>query len=122
MDIIQENEGEALLIHSIDKDKVELSIGEYTESIILETEKVHNDLQISSVAELNSKHIEKLLESNPEIVIFGSGIEHSFPDPNLLTEIAERNIGFEVMTNQAAARTYNILKTEGRKLACLLII
>ena len=122
MDLIQQSENETLLIQSVDQNTIQLSSEKYSESIIIDSVKVQRNLQINDVKELTTTHIDKLLESNPEIVIFGSGIEHKFPDPILLTKIAERNIGFEVMTNQAAARTYNILKTEGRKLSCLLII
>jgi len=69
---------------------------------------------------LTSQHINSLLDSNPEIIILGSGTEHKFPKVDLLSPIAKKNIGFEVMNNLSAARTYNILVAEERKVACLL--
>ena len=58
----------------------------------------------------------------PELVIFGSGARLSFVHPSLLRPLIERGIGVETMDTMAAARTFNILAGEGRRVAAALLI
>ena len=109
-------------IKSIDSHRILLNDTIFDQSCIIANQNIHTDLNLTNILELTSAHIQQLLESNPEIIILGSGNEHTFPKIEVLTPIAENNIGFEVMNNQSAARTYNVLVAEERKVACLLIL
>lgn len=64
----------------------------------------------------------ELLELKPELVVFGSGATFYFPDRTLLLAFAQARIGFEVMDTPAACRTYNVLSSEGRRIAAALLI
>jgi uncharacterized protein len=57
-----------------------------------------------------------------EIVLLGTGSRIRFPRPELLRPLIEARIGVEVMDTPAACRTYNILMSEGRKVAAALIL
>ena len=57
-----------------------------------------------------------------EIVLLGTGSRIRFPRPELLRPLIEAGIGVEVMDTPAACRTYNILMSEGRKVAAALIL
>ena len=63
-----------------------------------------------------------LLQLKPELVIFGSGATFRFPDRRIMAAFAEARIGFEVMDTPAACRTYNVLMSEGRRIAAALLI
>ncbi|MEO8384892.1 MAG: Mth938-like domain-containing protein [Betaproteobacteria bacterium] len=63
-----------------------------------------------------------LLALKPELVVFGSGSAFQFPDRAIIAEFAKARIGFEVMSTPAACRTYNVLMSEGRKIAVALLI
>ena len=63
-----------------------------------------------------------LLQLKPELVIFGSGATFRFPDRRIMSVFAEARIGFEVMDTPAACRTYNVLMSEGRRIAAALLI
>ena len=113
---------EVNFIKSIDSQSVLLNDTIINQSCIVANQHIHTDLNLTNILELTPTHIQKLLENKPEIIILGSGNEHKFPKIEVLAPIADKNIGFEVMNNQSAARTYNVLVAEERKVTCLLIL
>jgi uncharacterized protein len=70
---------------------------------------------------LSLADMERLRDSGAEIVLLGTGPRQRFPHPSLLRPLMEAHIGFEVMDSAAACRTYNILMSEGRKVAAALL-
>lgn len=58
----------------------------------------------------------------PEIVLLGTGLRQRFPHPRLYRHLTDHGIGVEVMDSSAAARTYNIIHAEGRRVAAALIL
>ena len=65
--------------------------------------------------------MERLRDTGAEIVLLGTGPRQRFPQPSLLKPLIEARIGFEVMDSAAACRTYNILMSEGRKVAAAIL-
>ena len=63
-----------------------------------------------------------LLQLKPELVVFGSGAAFRFPDRRIMAAFAGAGMGFEVMDTPAACRTYNVLMSEGRRIAAALLI
>ncbi|MBO6548479.1 MAG: hypothetical protein JJ964_02520 [Rhizobiales bacterium] len=59
--------------------------------------------------------------SSHEFLIFGTGETQRFPSRDLKEAFIEAGLGLEVMDTGAAARTYNVLISEGRKVAAALI-
>ncbi len=57
----------------------------------------------------------------PEVVLIGTGARQSFLPPSLLRPLLKAGVGVEMMDTQAAARTYNILMAEGRRVVAALI-
>ena len=76
----------------------------------------------SRFEELQAAHFEAIRALNPELVVFGSGAKLRFPNPALWRALVEARIGFEVMDNAAACRTYNVLASEGRNVLAALLI
>jgi uncharacterized protein len=56
-----------------------------------------------------------------DVLFLGTGATHVVPSPGLRMACAEAGIGIEPMTTGSAARTYNILLGEKRKVAAALI-
>jgi uncharacterized protein len=73
-----------------------------------------NPWNISNFSRFERSHFETIAQLRPELVILGSGLKHRFVTPSLIQDLYKAKIGFEVMTTQAACRTYNILMGEGR--------
>ena len=57
----------------------------------------------------------------PEVLLIGTGPRQIFLPPAVLRPLLMLGIGVETMTTQAAARTYNILMSEERRVLALLL-
>ena len=66
--------------------------------------------------------LELLLRNEPELVILGTGERNVFPPRELTFAFARRRVGLEVMNTGAAARTFNVLAGEGRRVAAVLYV
>lgn len=72
--------------------------------------------------DLTEEHFTKLVATQPELVIFGSGSRLRFAPPALMRALMQKRIGIETMDTLAACRTYNILAGEGRQVIAALLI
>ncbi|MFC3717451.1 Mth938-like domain-containing protein [Luteimonas soli] len=59
--------------------------------------------------------LQPLFELEPELILLGSGQTQAFPPAETMAACLSQGIGLETMTNAAAARTFNVLASEGRK-------
>ena len=75
-----------------------------------------------AIEDLGEDHFAALLSTDPEMIILGTGDRSVFPPRELTFALARRGIGLEVMDTAAAARTFNVLAGEGRRLAALLYV
>ncbi len=75
------------------------------------------------LAELDLEHLAPLLsiQPQPEFLIIGTGPIMGFPPRALVRALEERGIGVEAMDSRAAARTWGMLRGEGRWIAAALM-
>ncbi|WP_372015448.1 Mth938-like domain-containing protein [Pseudoxanthomonas sp. 10H] len=71
---------------------------------------------------LEPSHLDPLLALAPELLVLGTGGRQQFPPPAVLAACLTRGVGIEVMDNAAAARTYNVLAGEGRRVVVALLL
>src|SRR3954447_15684170 len=57
----------------------------------------------------------------PEFLLIGTGPSLTFPPQDLVLALAELGIGVEAMDSRAAARTWGLLRGEGRWIAAALM-
>jgi uncharacterized protein len=74
------------------------------------------------VEELGPEHLAAIFELSPEVVILATGATQKFPRAALRAEFATRRIGIEVMEIGAAARTYNVLVSEERRVLAAVLL
>ena len=91
-------------------------------SIVVLPDQLLFDCPPSCFEELSASHLQELLALRPEIVLLGTGEKQRFPRPEVTRPLVEAGIGVEVMTTQAACRTYNILVAEERRVAAALLL
>lgn len=60
-------------------------------------------------------------EAGPEVLLVGTGARQQLLSQAVLRPLLAAGIGVEVMDTQAAARTYNILMAEGRRVVVALL-
>jgi uncharacterized protein len=94
----------------------------FTASIILARDKVIDDWDVSDVTAMTPQHAEPILALQPEVVLLGTGAHQQFPSQAVLAAFLQRGVGVEVMDNAAAARTWDILASEGRNVVAAFIL
>jgi uncharacterized protein len=110
----------AQVVTAYGDDYVTVSGVRYEESIVVLPDRVQR-WSARSFDSLAEEHFTGLREVGAEIVILGTGARQRFPHPRLTAALSRAHIGLEVMSLQAACRTYNILVTEERKVAAALL-
>ena len=93
-----------------------------TRSFIVAPDRLIEDWPVRDVTALEIADIEPLLALNPELIVLGSGAAQAFPPAQTLAACLTRGIGLETMTNDAAARTFNVLASEGRRVVAGFVI
>ena len=76
-----------------------------------------------ALADLSPRHVEAVLAINPkpEFLILGTGGTQAFPPRAFVAALEARGIGLEAMDSRAAARTWGLLRGEGRWIAAALL-
>jgi uncharacterized protein len=110
------------LITGYSADFVEINRQRYTQNLILMADKLILDWPATDFASLVEAHFAQIINLKPEVVLLGTGEKHQFLHPKIIQKLTENGIPLECMTTAAACRTYNILMSEGRNVAAMLII
>jgi uncharacterized protein len=79
---------------------------------------------VASLADLGPEALAPVIESGPrevEFLLLGVGRANALPPRAVRDALQTAGIGLEYMDTATAARTYNVLTAEGRRLACGLI-
>ena len=71
---------------------------------------------------LSIADLEPALALEPTIIVLGGGTERVLPDVELMTAVAARSIGLEIMSTPAACRTFNVLLQEQRRVVAALFV
>jgi len=66
-------------------------------------------------------HVDFALAGNPEFLLLGTGPAQAFPPRAFVAALEARGIGVEAMDSRAAARTWGMLRGEGRRIAAALM-
>jgi uncharacterized protein len=93
----------------------------HSSNLVVLPDRLIPDWTQASLATLNVTDFEMLASLDAEIILLGTGNQLRFPRPELLRPLIQAQKGLEVMDIQAACRTYNVLVSEGRKVAAGLI-
>ena len=84
-------------------------------SFVLAPNRLIEDWAVSDVRALTIDDLEPLFALEPELIVLGGGAAQVFPPAATLAACLRRGVGLETMTTSAAARTFNVLAGEGRK-------
>jgi len=109
-------------ITGYDDSSVEINAIQFHHSLLVLPESAPVVWPVGDFSLLNESHFQLIEAHHPDVVILGTGAKQRFVHPSLTACLTQRRIGVECMDSKAACRTYNILMTEGRKVALALII
>jgi len=91
-------------------------------SFLVAPDRLVEDWPVDDVTALQVSDFEPVLALQPELIVLGSGATQAFPPPEAMAACLARGVGLETMTNAAAARTYNVLAGEGRRVVAGFIL
>lgn len=89
--------------------------------LVIYPRELDTEWPVRAVEELDSRALRPIAARKPELLILGTGETQQFPDPRVFIPLMDAGIGYEVMDNTAACRTFNILLGEGRNAALALL-
>ncbi len=79
---------------------------------------------VADMAELTPAAFDEVIAAGPgvvEFVLLGTGAKQALPPRAIREALSAAGLGLEFMSTEAAARTYNVLASEGRRMAAALI-
>lgn len=102
----------------------ELRVNEnvYRGAVLLSAATVIAAENIHNLEQLIALDVSRTLALEPELVLLGTGARQIFPAPSYGAQFLRAGIGFEVMDTSAACRTFNVLVSEQRRVAALLLV
>lgn len=110
----------ATTIRQVSPAGVEIAGTVYTDTLAVTGGVVHERWTDKSVDALTPEDFSGLVADEPDVILLGTGKRVAFAPRELVFSFARSGIGFEVMDTKAAARTFNVLAGEGRRVAAVL--
>ncbi|MEN5059732.1 Mth938-like domain-containing protein [Luteimonas sp. TWI1416] len=93
-----------------------------TRSFIVAPRALVEDWPATSVRTLDLDALAPVLALEPEVILLGTGATQAFPPAATMAACLSRGVGLEAMTNAAAARTFNVLAGEGRRVVAAFVL
>jgi uncharacterized protein len=110
------------LIQGYESGRIHIGDRDYTGGLIVTPARIITGWGPQYPEDLTEEHFVALLELDPQVIILGTGAQQVFPEPRAYLPVLQRGLGVEVMDTGAACRTYNILMSEGRRVAAGLLM
>lgn len=115
MQLNHERPDYAFALRSADGRSARVNDRVLTASFILTPSRLIEDWPAHAGRPLAADDLAPLLALDPALVVLGTGDRQVFPSAAVMAACLTRGVGIEVMDNAAAARTYNVLAGEGRR-------
>jgi len=121
MELTLQKPGDHYFIRSVTDQGIQVVDDHYTGPVIISASRLITDWPVESVDQLDEPQLERIFQLTPEIVLIGTGSKQELLPPRLLMCFYSRNIGVEIMTTDAACRTFNVLISESRNAVAALL-
>lgn len=93
----------------------------FVSPFIISGQRIVPQWNVESVDDINEESLQAIFDLEPEVILIGTGDKQVFLPPATQVHFFRRNFGFEVMTTDAACRTFNVLAAEGRHVVAALL-
>jgi len=108
-------------ITQLDKHVVKIGEQAFTRSFWADDEGA-GDFEASNVSELTLAQVDAIVARAPDVVLLGTGSRIEFPSSQWRAAFLSQRIGIEVMDLPAAARTFNVLLGEHRRVLLIALL
>jgi len=110
----------ATTVRQVSAEGIRIGEKRYDSTIAVTLDAVIEGWTRKPLDELVIEDFEALLDQQPEVVLLGTGASNRFAPRELMFGFARLGVGFETMDTKAAARTFNVLAGEDRRVAAVL--
>ncbi|WP_144391423.1 Mth938-like domain-containing protein [Pleionea sediminis] len=121
MQIQLDNGEHSVQIEAYQDGKLKINKKDYSLPLYLTPESIEQIRDCSQLRNLTQNHIDKIMANKPEVVLLGTGKTTRFLDENLNAYCISNHFVIDVMSTDAACRTFMLLAAEGRDVAALLL-
>jgi uncharacterized protein len=122
MDLSLDRPGDYLYVRRVGEHAITVNDRELVRSFLLAPDRIVENWPVSQAEVLGADDVEAILALGPELVLLGSGMRQTFPSAAFMAGFLRKGVGIEVMDNAAAARTYDLLAGEGRRVVTAFIL
>lgn len=122
MQLSQENPDFLYVLRGVSEAGVLVNQETLARSFLLAPNQIVEDWRPTSAADLQPADMDAVLDLQPALVLLGTGPRQKFPSAAVMAALLTRGIGIEVMDSAAAARTFNVLATEGRRVVAAFLL
>jgi uncharacterized protein len=112
----------AYIVRSYSPGELRIGAEVLRRSCVVRADRIVRDWRPQTLDELTLEDLDVVLELEPEIVVLGVGERQRFPAVQITGALLARGVGCEVMTTDAACRTYNVLVSEDRRVVAALLL
>lgn len=88
-----------------------------TSSFLLGPQTLNVNWRPNGMEDLTPDDLTPLFAIGAEVIIIGTGSKQVLPSATIWKTLVQHGVGFEIMTTDAACRTYNVLLSETRRAA-----
>lgn len=107
---------------------VEINRQSWAQSVVVQTDLAPVAWGPTDVAGITPQDLHQLTDTEAEVILIGTGDRQIFLPATLLGPLRSMTghrglpVGIEVMSTQAACRTFNLLAAEGRRVVAAVVI
>ena len=122
MQLTLENPDHEFFLRAADGTLARVNDRTLARSFVIAPDRLLEDWDVTDAARLGPEALDPMLAMEPAVVLLGTGERQVYPPAAAMAAGLRRGVGIEVMTNAAAARTFNVLASEGRKVVAGFIL
>lgn len=108
-------------IRSVNERGIRVHQDYFNKPVIVSGQRIVPDWNVETVDDINEESLQAVFDLQPEVILIGTGNTQVFLPPATQVHFFRRGVGFEVMTTDAACRTFNVLVSEGRQVVAALL-
>lgn len=122
MQLVHENPEFRYVLRGINEAGVLVNQQRLSQSFLVTPQQLLENWRPTSIADLRAEDFNEALALQPEVILLGTGERQQFPEASILAAVMGRGVGLEVMNSAAAARTFNVLAGEQRRVLAAFLL
>lgn len=122
MQLAHESDEGHYAVRRLGADFIQIGDRTFSTSLLLAPDACIEGFAPHSLDGFDAAAIETILQLDPAVVLIGTGERQHLAPPSLMAAFLTRGIGLEAMDSAAAARTFNLLAGEGRRVVAAFLL